>query len=68
MSYLRVCRWRLAGAERGSRVSQTAPDAFCDWVRATEHAPRGRFNLLERRHGLAEIGEDSDPSGSRKED
>ena len=24
-------------------------------VRATEDAPRGRFDILERRHGLAEI-------------
>ena len=26
-------------------------------VRATEHTPRGPFNLLERIHGQAEIGE-----------
>ena len=26
-------------------------------MRATEHAPRGRFDLHERRHGLAEIVE-----------
>jgi hypothetical protein len=26
-------------------------------VRATEHAPRGPFSVLERRHGLAEIVE-----------
>ena len=27
------------------------------WVRGTEHAPRGPFDLLERIHGLAEIVE-----------
>ena len=26
-------------------------------MRAAEHAPRGPFHVLERRHGLAEIGE-----------
>jgi pyruvate kinase len=30
-------------------------------VRAAEHAPRGRFYLLERRHGLAEIVERGAP-------
>ena len=27
----------------------------CERVRAAEHAPRGRFDLLERRHALSEI-------------
>ena len=54
---LRIARRRLAGAERGSRVSQAALDTPCERVRATEHAPRGPFHVLERRHGLAEIVE-----------
>ena len=33
------------------------PQFLCDRVRAAEHAPRGRFYLPERRHGLAEISE-----------
>ena len=41
--------------ERGTRVSQAALNRRGDRVRATEHAPRGPFYLLERRHGLAEI-------------
>ena len=54
-------RRRLAGAERGSRAScrgspsSTPPlSAVCE---PTEHAQRGRFHALERRHGLAEIAE-----------
>ncbi len=46
---------RLAGAELCSHFAQIAPDAFCSRVRATEHASRDPFNVLERRHGLAEI-------------
>ena len=34
-----------------------APNSLRDRVRATEHAPRGPFNFLKRRHGLAEISE-----------
>ena len=47
----------FAGAEHDSRVSQTALHAFCERVRATEHAPRGLFQIFERRNGLAEIVE-----------
>ena len=50
-------RRRFAGAERGSRVSQVVLIDLYEWVRATEHAPRDRYCLLERRHGLAEIVE-----------
>ena len=49
---LRTVRWRLAGVERGSRPSQGICNRHCDRVRPTEHAPRGRFRLLERRRGL----------------
>ena len=47
---------RLAGAEL-ARVSQAALNIHCEGMRATKHAPRGPFNLLERRHGLAAIVE-----------
>ena len=47
----------LAGAERGSRVSQGCPNIHCGRVRATEHASRGSFRVLERLHGLADIVE-----------
>ncbi len=50
-------RRRLAGAERGSRVSQVALNCRCERVRAAHHAPRGPFRLFERRHGFAEIVE-----------
>ena len=54
----RVPRRRsFAGGERGSRSSQIAPNTSCGRVRATEHASRGPFNVLERRHSLAEIVE-----------
>ena len=49
----------LGGAERGSRGSQIPLNPICGRVRAAEHAPRGRFDLLERRHGLTEIVERS---------
>ena len=48
-----IRRRRLAGAERGSRFSQVALNPLCDWVCATEHAPRSPFHVLERCHGLA---------------
>ena len=48
-------RRRLAGAEHGSRVLQIALNVHCERVCATEHAPRGPFHVLERRHSLAEI-------------
>ena len=56
---LGVPRWRrrFAGAERDSRVSQHALRIQYERMRAAEHAPRGPFRLLERRHGLAEIVE-----------
>ena len=57
MSFLRIRRRRLAGAERGSCISQGPLDLTCGRVRAAEHAPRGRFNLLERIYGLAKIVE-----------
>ena len=48
-------RWRLAGAEQELRVSQRPLNPPYERMRATEHAPRGRFYLLERIYGLAEI-------------
>ena len=54
---LSSARRRLAGAERGSRVSQVALKNWYMRVRATEHAPRGRFYLLKHCRGLAEIVE-----------
>ena len=51
----RAARRRLAGVERGSRVSQVVLNPHCERVRATEHAPRGAFYVLEHRRGLAEI-------------
>ena len=56
---LRANRWRLrlAGAERGSRLSQGLLNYRRRWVRATQHAPRDPFSVLESRHGLAEIVE-----------
>ena len=50
-------RRRFAGAERGSCVSQFAPNPHCVWVRAAEHALCGPFRVLKRRHGLAHIVE-----------
>ena len=50
-------RWRLAGAERGSRVVQVDPNVHCCRVRATKHASRSPFRVLENIHGLAEIVE-----------
>ena len=43
--------------ERGSRSSQFALKPCCERMRATEHAPRDPFRVLERRHCLAEIVE-----------
>ena len=45
------------GIERGSRVLQFVLKSLYERVRAAEHAPRGRFQVLEQRHGLAEIVE-----------
>ena len=50
-------RRRLAGAERGSCVSQILPNPLRDRMRASEHAPRDPLRLLERRYGLAEVVE-----------
>ena len=52
---LRARRRRFAGAERGLRVSQGAPNIQYDRVRTPENAPRCRFQTLERRHGFAQI-------------
>ena len=54
---LRAPRRRLAGVERGSRLSQALLYPSCDRVRATEHASGGPVYLLERRHGLVKIVE-----------
>ena len=48
-------RWRLAGAERCSRLLQIALNRRGERVRTTEHAPCDPSRVLERRHGLAEI-------------
>ena len=48
---------RLAGAERGSRVSHFVLNYLCDRVRATKNSPRDPFRVFERRHGLAEVVE-----------
>ena len=48
---------RFARAERGSRVLQGSLNIHYGRVRAAKHAPRGAFRVLERRHGLADIGE-----------
>ena len=40
------------GVERVSRVLKFARNINCDWVRVTEHAPRGLVRVFERRHGL----------------
>ena len=45
------------GAERGLRVSQLVLNLRCERMRATKHAPRDPFSVLERRHGLAQIVE-----------
>ena len=47
----------LGGAEGGSRLWYVALNPLCDRVRAAEHASRGPFRVLERRHGLVEIVE-----------
>ena len=46
-------RWRLAG----SRALQVDLNVHCDRVRATKHASRSPFRLLEDIHGLAKIVE-----------
>ena len=56
-SSLGVPRWRrhFAGAEGGSRISQVDLNPTYERVLATEHSPRGPFQVLERRDGLAKI-------------
>ena len=44
-------------SECRSHASQYVLNVHCERVRATEHAARGPFYLLERRHGLAEMVE-----------
>ena len=39
------------------RVSQLVLNLRCERMRATKHAPRDPFSVLERRHGLAQIVE-----------
>ena len=52
---LEEARGRLPGSERGSRILELALNPRCERVRATEHAPRGSFGVLERFHGFKEI-------------
>ena len=40
-----------------TRVLQIGLNRTCHRMRASEHAPRGRHHILERRHGLAQIVE-----------
>jgi hypothetical protein len=47
----------FAGAERGSRMRQFGLHPFRERVCATEHTPRDRSYLLERRHGRTKIVE-----------
>ena len=54
---MRAPRGRLMGAERGSRLSQIVLNPLCPRVRASEHAPCDPFNVLKRRHCLAEMVE-----------
>ena len=48
---------RVERRKRLSRYVEASSNESCDWVRATENAPRSPFHILERRHGLAEIVE-----------
>ena len=48
---------RFVGSERSSRELQIALSFRCERVRTTKHTPRGPLRLLERRYGLADIGE-----------
>ena len=52
---LRTRRRRLAGAEGGSSVSLVVRNRTYGRMRATEHAPRGQFDLLQHCHCLTEI-------------
>ena len=55
LSMLRVVPDGDGVSECRSHASQYVLNVHCERVRATEHAARGPFYLLERRHGLAEI-------------
>ena len=55
-AHLRRRRLRFAGAERLRAFRRILLD-LNERVRAAEHAPRGRPNLLERRHASREIVE-----------
>ena len=55
--FVRCLQTSVAGAERGSCVSQIALNVYYERVRTAEHAPRDPFRILERRYGLAEIVE-----------
>ena len=57
--FVRCVQTSVAGAEYGSRVSQINRNRRDERVRAAEHAPRNRLDVLERIHGLAEIVERS---------
>ena len=57
MSGVVMLRTRFAGAEDGSRASQGIINVHCHRVRAAEYAPCCPCQLLERRHGLAQIVE-----------
>ena len=48
---------RLAGVERGSRLSQIVLNNRCERIPTAEHAARSPGCLLECRHGLAKIVE-----------
>ena len=48
-------RRRLAGVERYSRVSQGCLNRHRQRVRAAKHASRERCQILEYRHGLADV-------------
>ena len=41
--------------ELRSRLPHIVLNPLCEWMRATEHAPRDPCRILERRYGLAEI-------------
>ena len=43
--------------QEASGLSQEMFNLLYERVRATEHAPRGPFRVLEHRHALAEIVE-----------
>ena len=53
----RLVRRRVAGGKHFPRMWQGLPNLHCERMRATEHTPRDPIRVLERRGGLAEIGE-----------